>query len=254
MSSATNASDYVRHHLTHLKWGEGFWSLNLDTLIVSWILGIAVLGVFYICAKKASVERPSRFQHLIEVIYDFVQTQVQDTYHGKSKLIAPLALTIFVWIFAMNVMDLVPVDLLPWIAKQSGLKHLKVVPTTDPNLTLGMSLSVFGLILFYNIKIKGFFGFLKEMTCKPFGIWLLPLNLILKVSEELAKPLSLGLRLFGNLYAGELIFILIALLPWGTQWLLGAPWAIFHILIVTIQAFIFMMLTIVYLSMAHESH
>jgi F-type H+-transporting ATPase subunit a len=154
----------------------------------------------------------------------------------------------------MNLMDLVPVDLLPMVVGWFGVPYLKVVPTTDPNLTLGLSLSVFFLIFFYSIKIKGVVGFLKEMTCTPFGPYLFPVNLTLKLVEECAKPISLGLRLFGNLYAGELIFILIGLLPWYGQWVLGAPWAIFHILIVVIQAFVFMMLTIVYLSLAHESH
>lgn len=229
-------------------------TFNLDTLIISWVIGIIFLGLFWHMARKGTSGIPGPFQNFVEMMYDFVQTQVKDTFHGRSELIAPLALTIFMWIFLMNFMDLLPVDLIPWVAGVAGASHFKTVPTTDPNLTLGMSISVFFLIIIYSIKIKGLKGFLKELTCEPFGPWFFPVNFILKSVEELAKPISLGLRLFGNLYAGELIFILIALIGWQYQWILGAPWAIFHILVITIQAFIFMMLTIVYLSMASEEH
>lgn len=253
--SANSASEYIKGHLTHLEVGQGFWTLHLDTLIVSWVLGLFFLIIFYFVARSAKAETPRGWQNFLEMLYDFVSSQVKDTYHGKSKLIAPLALTIFVWVFLMNLMDLVPVDLFAWTASLFGSHaHMKIVPTTDPNLTLGMSLSVFLLIIFFGIRIKGVLGFIKELFCTPFGPWLFPVNFFLKVIEELAKPLSLGLRLFGNLYAGELIFILVALLPWGVQWLLGGPWAIFHVLIITIQAFVFMMLTIVYLTMAEEHH
>lgn len=251
---ALTSTEYIRHHLQHLTSGSGFWTLNVDTLLVSWILGVAVLCLMRFAAKRATIDTPGGLQNFVELIYEFVDTQVKDTFHGQSKLIAPLALTIFTWVFLMNFMDLIPVDLLPCAAGAMGASHFKVVPTTDPNLTLGMSLSVFVLIIFYSIKFKGIMGFAKEMTCKPFGPWLMPVNLFLKIIEELAKPLSLGLRLFGNLYAGELIFILIALLPWWMQWALGGPWAIFHILVIIIQAFVFMMLTIVYLSLAVEEH
>jgi len=255
MSSETDgAAAYINHHLTHLTVGKGFWSLNLDTMVCSWVLGLLFLLLFYIAGKRSSAGVPSKWQNFVELMLEFVGEQVSDTYHGKSKLIAPLALTIFVWVFLMNFMDLVPVDLLPMIASWCGIKYLKVVPTTDPNLTLGMSISVFFLIIWYNLAAKGAVGVLLEVTCRPFGVWLMPLNIFLKIIEELAKPISLGLRLFGNLYAGELIFILIALLPWWTQWPLGGAWAIFHILVITIQAFVFMMLTIVYLSLAEESH
>lgn len=223
-------------------------------MVFSWIIGIIFLSVFYFAARHATSGVPGPIQNFVELMFDFVQTQVKDTYHGRSDLIAPLALTIFMWIFIMNFMDLLPVDLLPAGANLIGVHHLKVVPTTDPNLTLGMSVSVFFLIIFYSIKIKGAKGFFKELTCEPFGPKFFPINFVLKTVEELAKPISLGLRLFGNLYAGELIFILIALLDWRLQWVLGAPWAIFHILVITIQAFIFMMLTIVYLSLASEEH
>lgn len=249
-----NASEYIQHHLEHLTLQTSWGTFNLDTLFVSWALGIIFLTVFWFAARRATAGIPGPIQNFVEMMYDFVQSQVKDTFHGRSELIAPLALTIFMWIFLMNFMDLLPVDLLPMVGSWFGISHMKVVPTTDPNLTLGMSISVFCLIIFYSIKIKGAKGFFKEITCQPFGPWFFPVNITLKLVEELAKPISLGLRLFGNLYAGELIFILIALLDWRLQWILGAAWAIFHILIITIQAFIFMMLTIVYLSMASEEH
>lgn len=253
---------YIQHHLTNLSWHaatwpekSGFWTLNLDTLLFSILLGTFFLILFAWGAKRATPDTPRALQNFVEVLVDFVDTQVKDTYHGESKLIAPLALTIFVWIFLMNLMDLIPVDFLPFIAKGFGIHYLRVVPTTDLNLTFSLSITVFLLIIYYNIKIKGFSGFIKELLFHPFGKWFIPFNLVLSLVHELAKPVSLALRLFGNLYAGELIFILIAaLIPWGAQWLLGVPWAIFHILIITLQAFIFMMLTIVYLSMAHEGH
>lgn len=248
-----NAAGYIQHHLTHWEWKTNLGTFNVDTLLVSWVLGLLFLFFFWWSARRATSGVPGAFQNFVEMMYDFVQTQVKESFHGRSQLIAPLALTIFIWVFLMNLMDLLPVDLLPWVAKHAGAKHLKIVPTTDPNLTLGMSISVFLLIIFYSIKIKGPMGFFKELTCQPFGWMFFPVNIILKVVEELAKPISLGLRLFGNLYAGELIFILIALLGYW-QWILGVPWAIFHILVITIQAFIFMMLTIVYLSLAHEEH
>jgi F-type H+-transporting ATPase subunit a len=246
-------SSYINHHLTNLHWGEGFWTLNLDTLAVSWIIGAGFLFFFWRVAKKVTSGVPTGAQNVVELLVEFVSKQVSETFHGKSLLIAPLALTIFTWVFLMNCMDLIPVDLLPWIAGKSGLSHLKVVPTTDLNLTFALSISVFLLMIFYSIKIKGM-GLLKEMFCVPFGPWMFPFNLLLRLVDEFAKPVSLALRLFGNMYAGELIFILIALLPAYAQWTLALPWAIFHILVITLQAFIFMMLSIVYLSMAHEDH
>lgn len=247
------ASQYIVHHLTNLSVGEGFWAINLDTLIISWILGISFLFLFRCAAVKATSGVPGKLQNFVEVLLDFVKQQVKDTYHGKSETVAPLALTIFVWVFLMNLMDLLPVDLLPYAASMVGIHYLKVVPTTDLNLTLALSLSIFLLTIYYNIKVKGF-HLLQEMFCSPFGAWFFPFNLLLRLVDELAKPVSLGLRLFGNLYAGELIFILIALLPWWTQWPLGWVWAVFHILIITLQAFIFMMLSIVYIAQAHEGH
>ena len=203
---------------------------------------------------------PSGLQNLVEIVFEFVNGSVKDTFHGRSALIAPLALTIFVWVFLMNLMDLVPIDVVPGLASLIGLSHMKIVPSTDPNITLGMSLSVFALILYYSIKIKGFSGFIGELTLHPFNspnkavqALLIPVNFLLEAVTLIAKPISLALRLFGNLYAGELLFILIALIGWY-QLPLHFLWAVFHILVIVLQAFIFMMLTVVYLSMAHEKH
>ena len=265
-----SVTDYIVHHLTNLKVGEGFWTLHVDSVLFSAFLGGIFVGSFYMAAQRATSDTPSGFQSFVELMVDFVDTQVKDTFHGKSDLIAPIALTIFCWVFLMNFMDLVPVDFLPWIAGGAGVPYLKVVPTTDLNATFAMSITVFALMLFYSFKIKGPGAFAREVCFSPFGKWLLPVNILFRLIEDLAKPISLALRLFGNLYAGELIFILIALftldksvaamlepingLLFLGQVLLGLLWAIFHILIITLQAFIFMMLTIVYLSMAHESH
>jgi F-type H+-transporting ATPase subunit a len=253
LAEKLNATSYIQHHLEHWVWKTKYGTYNLDTLLVSWVIGVTFLFVFWWSARRATPDVPGPLQNFVEMLFDFVQTQVKESFYGHSSLIAPLAMTIFVWVFLMNFMDLIPVDFLPMLGNQLGATYFKVVPTTDPNLTLGMSCSVFLLIIFYSIKIKGWGGFFKELTCKPFGPYFFPANIALRVVEDVAKPISLGLRLFGNLYAGELIFILIALLGYW-QWTLGLPWAIFHILVITIQAFIFMMLTIVYLSLACEEH
>jgi len=261
MSSGTSGSEYIKHHLHHLSIGDGFWAVHIDTVIISWMIGIFFLAVLRTAAKNATSDVPNRLQNFVEFLYDFADSQVKDTFHGKSKLVGPLALTIFLWVFLMNFMDLLPVDLLPMIVSLFGVEYLRVVPTADPNQTLGMALGVFLLVIIYSIMVKGALGFLEELTCSPFKpkpVWakvlMVPVNLFLKFVEELAKPVSLGLRLFGNLYAGELIFILIALLPWWIQWSLGGAWAIFHILVITVQAFVFMMLSTVYLSLAFEKH
>lgn len=248
------ATGYIVHHLTPLSTGEGFWTFHLDTLFFSVVLGTLFVFLFKTAAEKATAGVPGALQNFAEMMIEFVDKQVKDSFHGRSKLIAPLALSIFCWVFLMNAMDLIPVDLLPMIASVIGVEYLRVVPSTDLNATFAMSISVFFLILFYSVKVKGGLGFAKEMLFTPFGPWMMPFNLLLKLVEEFAKPISLGLRLFGNMYAGELIFILIALLPWYIQPALSFPWAIFHLLIITLQAFIFMVLTIVYLSLAHENH
>lgn len=252
--ASEGATSYIVHHLTPLTVGEGFWTLHLDTLFFSALLGGLFIWFFKVAAEKATVGVPGLMQNFAEMLVEFVDQQVKDSFHGQSKLIAPLALTVFCWVFLMNFMDLFPVDLMPGVGSVMGVEYLRVVPSTDLNATFAMSISVFILIIFYSIKIKGGWGFAKELMFQPFGPWLLPFNLLLKLVEEIAKPISLALRLFGNLYAGELIFILIALLPWYVQPFLSFPWAVFHILIITLQAFIFMVLTIVYLSMAHEDH
>ena len=277
---ALTTKGYITHHLTNLTFGQnpdghwglahssqeasemGFWAFNVDTLGVSFLLGALFCWVFWLVARNATSDTPGGLQNFVETIVEFVDGSVKDIFHGRNLLIAPLALTIFVWVFLMNFMDLIPVDVIPELAKLvTGNPHIfmKVVPTTDPNATLGMALGVFMLIIYYSIKIKGLGGFLGELTLHPFGKWMLPFNLFLEGVNLISKPVSLGLRLFGNMYAGEMIFILIALMYSGglvvgvaggvLQW----AWAVFHILIITLQAFIFMVLTIVYLSMAHES-
>ena len=271
------SSEYIAHHLQNLqvcKDETGAWvwnqcagnpmTINVDSMFWSVFLGLVFIVLFHSVAKKSSVREPGRFQAVVEIIVDFVDSSVKDTFHGKSRLIAPLGLTIFVWVFLMNLMDLVPVDWIPKVAGWSGIEYMKVVPTTDVNVTFGMSIAVFFLIIFYTVKNKGIGGFIAELTLHPIapplkgpGIiaapFIIAFNFVLESVALLAKPISLSLRLFGNMFAGELIFILIALLGiWQLPLHLG--WAIFHILIITLQAFIFMMLTIVYLSLASESH
>ncbi|HAS84403.1 MAG TPA: F0F1 ATP synthase subunit A [Verrucomicrobia bacterium] len=252
--SGHSTTGYIVHHLTHLQVGEGFWTVHIDTMFFSISLGALFLWLFMKAAKTATSGVPGGLQNFCEIMVEFVDTQVKDSFHGRNPVIAPLALTIFVWVFLWNAMDLVPVDLLPAIAAAIGIPYLRVVPSTDLNSTFGMSIAVLLLVYYYSIKVKGLGHFTMEVLTHPFGKWFMPFNLLLRIVEDLAKPISLGLRLFGNLYAGELIFILIALLPWWIQFTLGWPWAVFHLLIITLQAFIFMVLTIVYLSMAHEDH
>ncbi|QSX37266.1 F0F1 ATP synthase subunit A [Shewanella sedimentimangrovi] len=258
---ALTPQGYIQHHLTNLTAGEGFWTWHIDSLLFSVGLGLLVLGIFRSVGKKATTGVPGKLQCFIEMLVEFVDTSVKETFHGRNALIAPLALTIFVWVFMMNFMDMVPVDWLPHTAALLGVPYLKVVPTTDLNITFSLALGVFVLIIFYSIKVKGVSGFVKELTLQPFNHWaMIPVNLLLESVTLIAKPISLALRLFGNLYAGELIFILIALM-YGANWAIASlgvtlhlGWLIFHILVITLQAFIFMMLTIVYLSMAHEDH
>lgn len=253
------SQEYIRHHLANLTVGEGFWTVHVDTLGWSIFLGLIFLGIFRSVAKKATTGVPGKLQCAVEMVVEFVDDSVKSTFHGKNPLIAPLALTIFVWVLLMNAMDWVPVDLLPTlISLVTGMDvadiYMKPVPTTDPNITFALALGVFILVIYYSIKVKGLGGFIKELTTQPFGHWsLYPVNFILESVTMLARPLSLALRLFGNLYAGELIFLLIA-----TVGLFQLPlhfiWAAFHLLVIPLQAFIFMMLTIVYLSLAHEDH
>ncbi|CAG8999456.1 MAG: ATP synthase subunit a [Candidatus Celerinatantimonas neptuna] len=254
------SAEYISHHLHNLQYPmvhTGFWQWNVDSLFWSVVLGVLFLWMFRRAAKKATNGVPGKFQCFLEIIVEFVDGSVRDIFHGRSKLIAPLALTIFVWVFLMNLMDLIPIDFIPYIAEHwIGLPYMRVVPSADVNIDMSMALAVFALIIIYSLRVKGPLGFLKELTMQPFNHWVfIPVNFILELVSLLSKPLSLGLRLFGNMYAGELIFVLIAaLLPFWAQWILSVPWAIFHILIITLQAFIFMVLTIVYLSQASEDH
>lgn len=277
MTEMVSSTQYIKHHLTYLafnfrtmSFGRGdFWTLNLDTLFFSLVSGIAILALLYFGARRVTTGVPGKLQNFSELMLDFADNQVKDCFHGKNKLIGPLALTIFVWVFVMNFMDLIPVDSLPLAAQSVGIHYLKVVPTNDLNMTFALSLTVFMLILIYSLKIKGLKGFARELSLQPFNHWVfIPFNLLLELVGLIAKPISLSLRLFGNLYAGELIFILIALLTLNAttsslvgastlgvaQFLLALAWSIFHILVITLQAFIFMVLTIVYLSLAHEDH
>lgn len=271
---AGSSADYIPHHLTHLKVGEGFWSLHLDTLIMTALLGAAFVWIFGTAARRATTGVPGRFQAFIEMLVEFVDGQIKEVFHGDRRFLAPLALTIFVMVIFMNTMDLIPIDLPGAAAGLAGAHEWRVLPTADLNTTFAMSLSVLALVIGYSFKAKGFGGFTHELFTAPFGsnpvLWI-P-NFVLNIVELLAKPVSLAMRLFGNMYAAELVFMLIALL--GFAWagalaggsifgfalgfagqvLLTAAWAIFHILVIPLQAFIFMVLTIVYISMAHEHH
>jgi F-type H+-transporting ATPase subunit a len=274
-AAGQTSTEYIGHHLTNLSvcrdHGEWVWNhcdgiflaLNVDSMVVSIALGLLFILLFRSVAKNATKGRPGKLQAFIEVIVLFVDQAVKDAFHGNNKLIAPLSLTIFVWVFLMNFMDLIPVDWLPEAAKLVGIEYLKVVPTTDVNVTFAMSISVFLLTIYYSIKVKGAIGFSKEFTMHPIapptrgvGLVFAPLviafNLILEGVAFIARPISLSLRLYGNMYAGELIFILIAMIGWY-QLPLHFGWAVFHILVITLQAFIFMMLTIVYLGQAHDT-
>ncbi|VVC76908.1 ATP synthase subunit a [Aquicella siphonis] len=256
-----NPGQYIAHHLEHLSLnlktftlgeGGGFWTLNLDTMLVSVIIGVLLLATLRIAATRMT-EVPGKLQNFAEMLIEYVDKTVHEIFHHKTTFIPSLALTIFIWVFAMNAMDLLPVDFLPRVLGIFGVPYFKSVPTADPNATFAMSITVFLLIIYFNVRTKKQ-HFLKEMLTFPFGPYLFPINFVFRVIEECVKPISLALRLFGNMFAGELIFILIAILPWWIQWGPGAIWAIFHILIITLQAFLFMMLTIIYLSMAQESH
>jgi len=270
LEKISDPQKYIRHHLNHLQidlrdfkfikpgaFSSHYWTLNVDSIVFSLVLGSFFLSIFYIVSKRVTEGVPGKLQTAIELIFEFVDSNVKNMYQGKNALIAPLSLTVFIWVFLMNLMDLVPIDLFPFIsAKVFNLPALRIVPSADINITLSMSFGVFVLILFYTIKMKGYIGFLKELTLQPFNHPVFSIfNFILEFVSLLSKPISLGLRLFGNMYAGEMIFILIAgLLPWWLQCFLNVPWAIFHILIISLQAFIFMVLTIMYLSMASQVH
>jgi len=283
--AAHTSAEYIKHHLQNLTYGQlpdgtwgiahsaeeakamGFWALNLDTFIMSLLLGAVIMFLFRRVATSIVSGAPSGLQNFCEWAIEFVDSSVRGSFSAKNNMVAPLALTIFFWVFCMNLMDLIPIDWVPGLLGLLGVPFFKVVPSTDPNATFGMAIGVFLLVLYYSVKMKGFGGFMGELTLQPFGKWGMPVNLLLEGVNLIAKPISLALRLFGNMYAGEMIFILIALMggAWagfsaggvtlfGSQILLSLGWAIFHILIVTLQAFIFMTLTVVYLDMAHQEH
>ncbi|BAZ92629.1 ATP synthase subunit a [Thiohalobacter sp. COW1] len=286
-SDTLTSGEYIKHHLTNLTYGQhpdghwgfahtaeeakemGFWAIHVDSMLWSVLLGFILFYVFRKAAKNAHAGVPGGLQNFCEWIVDFINDTVRGSFSGRNPLVAPLAFTVFGWIFLMNFMDLIAVDLLPWLAQLFGQHvlgvdphhvYFKVVPTTDPNITFGLALGVFVLMLYYSIKMKGFGGFFGELAFQPFPKWMFPINLVLEGVSLIAKPVSLALRLFGNMYAGETIFILIALMysagivMAGFGGLLQLGWAIFHILIITLQAFIFMTLTVVYLDMAHQEH
>ena len=272
-----STGDYITHHLQNLQvckneagdwvWNEcagNIWAINVDSMFWSVLLVVTFALLFWSVARKSSTDKPTKFQAAIEIVVEMVDSSVKDTFHGKSRLIAPLALTVFVWVFFMNLMDLIPVDWIPMASAAIGIPYMKVVPTTDVNVTFGMSIAVFVLILVYTHMAKGPFALVKDLMLHPIqpsfkgpaiiaAPFIMAFNFILEAVALIAKPVSLSLRLFGNMFAGELIFILIALIGWF-QLPLHFGWAVFHVLIVTLQAFIFMMLTVVYLSLASESH
>ncbi len=268
MASYENPSEYIGHHLTFFskKVGESdFMTLNLDTLLVSVVLGFVGFGFFWWIARGATSGVPSRRQAFVEIFFDFIDEQVKGIFHGeRHKFVAPLAFTVFVWVVLMNSMDFLPVDIIAWFTHFiPGAEHgFRIVPTADVNTTFALALSVWFLMIFYAIKVKGLGGFVHELFCAPFGsnplLW--PLNFLFNVVEYVSKPLSHSLRLFGNMYAGEIIFLLIWML--ASAGLVGTffaiplawSWAMFHILIVLLQAYIFMMLTVVYIQMSHEGH
>ncbi len=286
-SEATlTSSAYIKHHLTNLTYGRhadgqwgiahgaeeakemGFMAIHVDTMFWSILLGIIFLAVFSRVARNVQAGVPGGMQNFVEWIVDFIDENVRGSFTAKNDLVAPLALTLFCWILLMNIMDLIPVDVIPEMAKAIGIPYMKVVPSTDPNATFAMAIGVFVLTLYYSIKIKGVGGFAKELTMQPFEadsmvlkILFIPINFILEFVSLIAKPISHSLRLFGNMYAGEMIFILIAIMFSGGLSVVAVAggglqfvWAVFHILIITLQAFIFMVLTIVYLDMAHQHH
>jgi F-type H+-transporting ATPase subunit a len=275
-SAGENSAEYIKHHLTNLVYGRhpdgswgfagsaeqaeamGFMSINVDSMLWSIGLGLVFVLVFGLAARKATSGVPGGLQNFVEMVVEFIDDNVRSIFTYTNTMIAPLAMTIFVWVFLMNLMDLVPVDWIPSLAAAAGIEFMKIVPTTDPNITLGMALSVFILVIYFSIVRKGLGGFLAELLFHPFGKFAAPVNFILEGVTLIAKPISLGLRLFGNLYAGEMIFILIALMYTGglvmgifggvLQW----AWAVFHVLIITLQAGIFAVLAVVYLAQAHD--
>lgn len=267
-STTITPEQYIHHHLSYWTVGEGFWSLNVDTLLFSLGLGTLLFFVMYFTVRRATAGVPGKWQNFVEFVLGWVHDNVKQVFHFENPLIAPLAVTLFIWIWAMNFMDMLPVDALPWIAQHIGEAagkdpeqvYLKIVPTNDLNMTFGMSLTIFLMTMYYSVA-KGPIRYTKFLFSHPFEAhgWVgrilvaLP-NLLMNIVETFAKPLSLSLRLFGNLFAGEILYVLIAVLPWWINWLPGFGWTVFHLIVITVQAFVFMMLSVVYLNMAHQIH
>lgn len=250
--------DFVKNHLKHLQLNlrnftleesSGFFTLNLDTLIISVLVGMFIVVLLHIIARRFSSDHPGKLQVLVEIVVNAVDDLVRNIMQRSDATVTVIAVTVFLWIFLLNVFDLLPIDLVP----RFFLTDIRIVATNDPNLTFALSLSVFLLGIYHNFKSKGIIQLTREVLLQPFGVWFAPFNFLFRLIEESVKPLSLSLRLFGNMFAGELIFILIATMPWWLQWVAGGPWAVFHVLIIAIQAFVFMMLTIIYLNMAKNS-
>jgi len=253
LPDSSNPVDYIQHHIHNLTLGEGVWSIHLDTLLTGWVLGGLLVWVAWKVGRNLDVENRTGAENVLEALLEFVDDLVKSAFHQEHAMIGTLALTAFMWVLLMNLMDLIPIDLVPWLFGLAGVEHWRLVPTADQNAPLGMALLVFVLTVYYNIRVKGFYKYMMTFLTHPFGIWLAPVNVMMTLIEELAKPLSLGLRLFGNMFAGELGFLLVALLPWWVQPLPGTVWSLFDLLVVVLQAFIFMVLTVMYLALAHQS-
>jgi F-type H+-transporting ATPase subunit a len=266
---APTAGEYIIHHLHHLQVGHGFWTLNVDSIFWALVTGVLGLFVMWRVAKRVTSGVPGRTQAAVEFLVEMVDTQAKGIVHNANsrKMVAPLALTVFIWIVLKNTMDLIPVDLIPWITERMGIPYQRVVPTADLSVTMALSITVLLICIYYNLKIKGVGGWMHELFTAPFGnhFLLYPFNFLMQMIEFVAKTVSHGMRLFGNMYAGELIFMLIALMGGAFFTAVGIPlalghvlagtaWAIFHILIIILQAFVFMMLTLVYVGQAHDAH
>jgi len=257
-------TSYIQHHLQNLTHqvqdDGGFWTLHVDTLVTALLMGLLVVFAFWLATRRDTAGVPGKWQAFVEIMLEFVDKQARDTYHGSSKLVTPIAITLFFWILMMNMLKLIPADFIALPLTLVGINYWKPVPTADVNATLGMSISVFFLMLVFALRSKGLFGFTKEFLTAPFGKWMMPFNLILNTVEWLSKPISLAMRLFGNMFGGEIVFLLIWVL--GGAGIIGAlaggafglGWMLFHLLVLPLQAFIFMMLSIVYLSLSEEGH
>ena len=256
-------TSYIQHHLQNLtvSTGEGgFWTLHLDTLITALVMGGLMVFMFWLATRKATAGVPGKWQAFVEICLEFVDKQARDTYHGTSKLVTPIAITLFFWILLMNLLKMIPADFIAKPLELLGVGYWKPVPTADVNATLGLSISVFFLTVFFALRAKGLGGLSKEFLFAPFGKWMVPFNLILNIVEWLSKPISLAMRLFGNMFGGEIVFLLIwvlggaGILGMLGGGVLGLGWMLFHLLVIPLQAFIFMMLSIVYLSLAEDDH